>query len=164
MADEEIMRLWIVLTKTWSRHQMETFSALPALCAGNSPVTGEFPSQMPVTQSFDVFFDLHLNTRLRKQSWRRGFETPLCPMWRHCNCDITGTAMNVPRLWPFIHNGSHDLGWYFMFNTLLRSIGMLNGVCILSFLVRSIYVKLLLGDMHLNMQQDCRVWPEYLPA
>ena len=36
---------------------METFSALLALCAGNSPVTGEFPSQRPVTRSFDVFFD-----------------------------------------------------------------------------------------------------------
>ena len=39
---------------------METFSALLALCAGNSPVTGEFPSQRPVTRSFDVFFDLRL--------------------------------------------------------------------------------------------------------
>ena len=35
---------------------METFSALPALCAGNSPVTGEFPSQRPVTRRFHVFF------------------------------------------------------------------------------------------------------------
>ena len=40
----------------WWRHQMETFSALLAICAGNSPVTGEFPSQRPVTRSFDVFF------------------------------------------------------------------------------------------------------------
>ena len=39
-------------------HQMERFSVLLALCAGNSPVTGEFPAQRPVTQSFDVFFDL----------------------------------------------------------------------------------------------------------
>ena len=46
------------LTMTWWRHQMETFSALLAFCAGNSPVTGKFPSQRPVTQSFDVFFDL----------------------------------------------------------------------------------------------------------
>ena len=46
---------------TWWRHQMETFSALLALCAGNSPVSGEFPSQRPVTRSFDVFFDLCLN-------------------------------------------------------------------------------------------------------
>ena len=48
----------------WWRHQMETFSMLLAICAGNSPVTGEFPAQRPVTQSFDVFFDLCLNKRL----------------------------------------------------------------------------------------------------
>ena len=48
---------------------METFSVLLVLCVGNSPVTGELPAQRPVTQSFDVFFDLRLNTRLSKQSW-----------------------------------------------------------------------------------------------
>ena len=42
---------------------METFSALLAICAGNSPVPGEFPAQRPVTRSFDVFFDLRLNKR-----------------------------------------------------------------------------------------------------
>ena len=45
---------------------METFPALLAICAGNSPATGEFHAQRPVTQSFDVFFDLHLNKRLSK--------------------------------------------------------------------------------------------------
>ena len=35
---------------------METFSALLAICTGNSPVTGEFPAQRPVTRSFDVIF------------------------------------------------------------------------------------------------------------
>ena len=43
--------------RPWWRHQMETFSALLALCAGNSPVTGEIPSQRPVTRSFDVFIN-----------------------------------------------------------------------------------------------------------
>ena len=43
------------------------FSALLAICAGNSPVTGEFPAQRPVTRSFDIFFDLRLNKRLSKQ-------------------------------------------------------------------------------------------------
>ena len=43
---------------------METFSALLARCAGNSPVTGEFPSQRTVTRRFDAFFDLRLNKRL----------------------------------------------------------------------------------------------------
>ena len=46
---------------TWWRNQMESFSALLALCEGNSPITGEFPSQWTVTLSFDVFFDLCLD-------------------------------------------------------------------------------------------------------
>ena len=41
---------------------METFSMLVAICAGNSPVSGEFTSQNPVTRSFDVFFDLRLDS------------------------------------------------------------------------------------------------------
>ena len=55
---------YTLLTNTWWRHQMETFSSLLALCAGNSPVTGEFPSQRPVMRSFDVVFGLGLNKRL----------------------------------------------------------------------------------------------------
>ena len=64
---------------------METFSTLLALCVGNSPVTGEFPSQRPMTRSFDDFFDLHRNKRLSKQLTRRWFETPSRSLWRHCN-------------------------------------------------------------------------------
>ena len=62
-----------------------TISALLAICAGNSPVTGEFLAQRPVTRSFDVFSDLHLNKRLSKQSWGRWLETPSLSLWRHCN-------------------------------------------------------------------------------
>ena len=69
----------------WWRHQLETFSALLAICAGNSLVPGEFPAQRPVTRSFDVFFDFRLNKRLRKQSWGWWFETPSRPLWRHRN-------------------------------------------------------------------------------
>ena len=32
-----------ILGSTWWRHQMETVSALLVICAGNSPVSGEFP-------------------------------------------------------------------------------------------------------------------------
>ena len=46
---------------------------------------GEFPTQRPVTRSFDVLFDLSLNKRLSKQSWGWWFETQSCPLWRHCN-------------------------------------------------------------------------------
>ena len=76
---------YILAPFPWWHHQMETFSALLALCAGNSPVTGEFPTQRPVTWSFDVFFDLCLNKWLRKRLRHGWFETPSCSLWRHCN-------------------------------------------------------------------------------
>ena len=74
-----------LFSNAWWHHQMETFSALLALCVGNSPVTGEFPTRRPVTQSFDVFFDLRVNKRLSKQSWGWWFEMPSHPLWHHCN-------------------------------------------------------------------------------
>ena len=72
-------------SKSWWRQQMETFSALLAIYAGNSPVSGEIPAQRSVTRSFDVFFDLCLNKRLSKQWWGWWFETLSCPLWRHSN-------------------------------------------------------------------------------
>ena len=51
---------------SWWHHRMETFSVLLAICAGISPITGEFPARRPVTRSFDVFFDLRLNKWLSK--------------------------------------------------------------------------------------------------
>ena len=97
---------------------MESFSALLALCAGNSPVTGEFPSQRPVTRSFDGFIDLRLNKRLSKQSWGWWYETTPCSSYRHCqtrlvchqccltccNCTNQETVrsnLQVCRLWCF---------------------------------------------------------------
>ena len=49
------------------RHQVETFSVLLAICEGNPPVSGGFPSQSPVKRSFDIFFDLRLGKQLAKQ-------------------------------------------------------------------------------------------------
>ena len=72
-------------TRSWWRHQMETFSALLAICGVNSPVTCDFPTQRPVTPSFDVFFDLRLNKRLSKKWLCWWFESPSQPLWRHCN-------------------------------------------------------------------------------
>ena len=54
------------MDKHMRRHQMEKKSVLLALCAGNAPVTREFASQRPVTQSFDIFFELCLNKRIEK--------------------------------------------------------------------------------------------------
>ena len=62
---------------------MESFSMLLALYEGNPPVTGGFPSQGPVTQSFNVFFDLHLKKCLSK---RRGTGDLRC---HHTHYDVT---------------------------------------------------------------------------
>ena len=74
----------------WWRHQMETFSALLFLFCGEFTGPGEFPTQRPVTRSFDVFFDLHLNKRLSKQPWGWWFETLSWSLWR-CNAKATET-------------------------------------------------------------------------
>ena len=66
----------LIIYKYWWRHQMETFSALLAICVGNSLVNGEFPAQRSVTLSFDALFDLRLNRRLSKESWDWWFEMP----------------------------------------------------------------------------------------
>ena len=52
---------------------------------GSRWIPGEFPTQRPVTWSFDVFFDLRPSKRLSKQWWGWWFETQSCPLWRHCN-------------------------------------------------------------------------------
>ena len=52
---------------------------------GESTVSDGFPSQRPVTRSFDVFFELSLHKWLSKQLRHRLFETPLRSFWRHCN-------------------------------------------------------------------------------
>ena len=91
----------------WWRHQMETFSALLAICAGNSPVTGEFPTQRPVTRGFDVFFDLCLHKRLSKQWLGWLFDTPSRPLWRHCNAKISalGQLSMMCLLWVHVLSG-----------------------------------------------------------
>ena len=96
----------ISMSWSWWRYQMETFSALLAYCDGNSPVSGEFPSQRPVTRSFDVFFDLRLNKTLSKQAWGWWCETLSRQLWRHCNDVI----IEWPYHWfrcPIIHWPTH---------------------------------------------------------
>ena len=89
-----IRRIYSIWEIPWWRHQMEALSALLSICAGNSPVTGEFPTQRPVTRSFDVFFDVCLNKRLSKQSWGWWFGTPSRPLWRNCN---TAGILPIPN-------------------------------------------------------------------
>ena len=78
---------------------METFSALLAICAGNSRVPGEIPTQRPATRSFDGFFDLHLIKRLGKHSRDWWFETLSPPLWRHRNANMQGYGVGVGVGW-----------------------------------------------------------------
>ena len=92
---------------------------LVALCVGNSPVTGEFPSQRPVARNFDVvLFYLILNQRLSKQSRRWWFETPMYPLWRHCN-DLSKmrsrglkSSLLGDRVLLILHILCHDRCWF----------------------------------------------------
>ena len=81
------------LNNSWWRHHMETFSALLAICTGNSPVPGEFPAQRPATRSFAIFFDLRLNNRLSKQLWGWWFETLSRPSWCYCKLKHEGRVI-----------------------------------------------------------------------
>ena len=95
----------------WWRQQLETISALLTLCVGNSPVIGEFLLQRPVTGSFDVSFDLRLNKRCSKHSWRRLFETPSRSLGRPCHCFGPSLLENI---WPRVRAQLHEsifLGW-----------------------------------------------------
>ena len=76
----QITSLTIVYPTVYSRRGSKKTSNIRVtkLCEGNSPVTGEFPAQRPVTRSFDAFSDHRLNGRLSKQSrgwWLRRHRT-----------------------------------------------------------------------------------------
>ena len=97
---------------SWWRHQMETFSTLLALCVGNSPVTGEFPSQRPGTWSFDVFFDLRLNKWLSKPSWGWWFEMPWHSLLWHCNASLSLNKLMIAQTlfhWIYAADRAYDI-------------------------------------------------------
>ena len=80
---------------------METFSELVALCAGNSPVTGEFHTQRPVTRNFDVFFDLHLKKNGRVNNREAG-ELRLL----RAHGDVTVTQLYIFAYQSYIHSNT----------------------------------------------------------
>ena len=94
----------------WWRHQMEIFSSLLALCVGNLPVTGEFPSQRPLTRSLMFSLICALNKRLSKQSWSWWFEMPSRSLWHHCN----GLNKNL-------HTNSYEEETWIIFNNYFNA-------------------------------------------
>ena len=88
------------------------FRVTGPLC-GEFTGPGEFPTQRPVTRSFDVFFDLRLNNRLSKHSWAWWFETLSCSLWRHRNVYIYRSRQNKPPFpsyvkWRELYAGMRD--------------------------------------------------------
>ena len=89
-----------------SKHTMMTssngniFRVTGPLC-GEFTGPGEFPTQKPVTRSFDVFFDLRLNKRLSKQPWGWWFETTSWSLWRHRNAN-NELYWDSLELWLFL--------------------------------------------------------------
>ena len=104
---ETLNKIYFIFKIYLIMYQMETFSALLAICAGNSPVPGEFPAQRPVTQSFDVFFDLHLNKRLSNnreagdlRRYRAHYDVIV--MWQHRPCLIRPKLKPVSKSVAFV--------------------------------------------------------------
>ena len=70
--------------------------------------SSEFPAQRLVTRSFDIFCDLRLNKRLRKQSWGWWFETASRPLWRYCN----EFQRHQLRRWWLVDDLMYELGMW----------------------------------------------------
>ena len=129
------------------------FRVTGPLC-GEFTGPGEFPTRRPVTQSFDVFFDLRLNKRLSKQSWGWWFETPSWSLWRQCNVVLWEiryadesptnifTSINFSYFWRLIDSYSNHLApnskmigsyWRWMMSCITTSlhgnIFLITGLC-----------------------------------
>ena len=87
------MRRWVMMMMTSSNGNI--FRVTGPLC-GEFTGPGDFPTQRPVTWSFDVFFDLRLNKRLSKQPCGWWFETPSWSLWRQCNVMSEHSAYLTP--------------------------------------------------------------------
>ena len=81
-----------------------TWTHITTLCEGNPPVSGTFPSQGPLMQSFDIFLDVSLRKQMAKSSCQ-WFETP-------CHsCDVT-EMITMKHLYNMVyHNTISYVSW-----------------------------------------------------
>ena len=103
---------------TWWRHQMETFSALLALCAGNSPVPVNSPHKGQWRGAL-MFFDLRPNKRFSKRPWGWWFETPSWSLWRQCNelhSNLTPFLWNISMKCTLFNVWTRHIVWNFKRN------------------------------------------------
>ena len=87
------MKYWLYMMTSSNGN---IFRVTGPLC-GEFTGPGEFPTQRPVTRSFDVFFDLRLNKRLSKHSWGWWFETLSWSLWRHHNDERILTHLRLTK-------------------------------------------------------------------
>ena len=80
--NREKMYIRDIRRKSWWRYQIKHFPHCWPFVTG---IHHSLASQRPVTQSFDVLFDLRLNKQLSKQSRRQWFEMPSPSLSHHCN-------------------------------------------------------------------------------
>ena len=95
---------------------METFSALLAFCEGNPPATSGFPSQRPLTQSFDLYLNKSQgNTQYAGDLWSH-----------HAHYDVTVMKLHVWIIMYYVHE------WIFIENSLeYRIILIISGMHII---------------------------------
>ena len=137
----KVDKTWVI--ESWWRQQVETFSALLALCAGNSPVSCEFPAQRPVMRSFDVSFELRLNKWLSIQSRGWWFETLSRSWCRHCNevnsygaqYDLFSVQIRTRKVYHEYEKIAFDnrLTWH-CFGTFMTLIDILFIICFREFM------------------------------
>ena len=103
MCDEDARRVSSFILMKMTSSNGYIFRVTGPLC-GEFTGPGEFPTQRPVTRSFEVFFDLRLNQRLSKHPWGWWFETPSWSLWRQCNvnCFCNGTAAGTDPAYNLI--------------------------------------------------------------
>ena len=94
---------------TWIKGMMTSsngniFRVTGPLC-GEFSGPGEFPTQRPVTRSFDVCFDLRLIKQLSKQPWGWWFETPSWSVWRQRNgCNFSCLSLTTSKVRASMRN------------------------------------------------------------
>ena len=111
LHDIEAKRSYRCYPSSWWHHQMKTFSALLAICVGNSPVTSDFLAQRPVTRSFDVFLIcVGINSCINNRE--AGDLRRHHPLWRHCNVAALTKTFQNDSIFIWVNEGKIRVLFY----------------------------------------------------
>ena len=78
----------VIALDAWWGHDIETLSALLALCVGNPPVTGGFPSQRASNVELWYFLCCYPECTVEQSVWLPVLWDGAKQMWHHGVCDI----------------------------------------------------------------------------